>query len=113
MKIYVIAGTSEEARRWINSNLEKRSKRGETTLSMSEYVYVSNADRLRGIQDPHGVFVGNWLSRPDIFDIVQRLMMQSVHVNPTLRNIYNVLYQSQLRGKQATSIIVDEFDELV
>lgn len=90
-KIFVIAGTGEEARRWINSNIEKRAKSGETTLSLSEYCYVATPDKLRGIRDPHGVFVGNWLGRPDILDIVETLMIQSIHVNPALGKIYKDL----------------------
>jgi len=90
-KIFVIAGTGEEARRWINSNIEKRAKSGETTLSLSEYCYVATPDKLKGIRDPHGVFVGNWLGRPDILEIVEMLMMQSIHVNPALGKIYKDL----------------------
>jgi hypothetical protein len=33
--------------------------------------------------------VGNWLGRPDIFEIVEALMMRSTHVNKALGNIYN------------------------
>jgi hypothetical protein len=106
MKIYVVAGTGEEARRWINSNIEKRAKIG-MPYSLSDYVYVANADKLRGIRDPHGVFVGNWLGRPDIFDIVHQLMLSSIHINPALSKIYNDL-KPQVRGKTATSILIDE-----
>jgi hypothetical protein len=111
MKIFVIAGTGEEARQWINSNIEKRAKQGETTYSLSDYVYVANADKLRGIQNPHGVFVGNWLGRPDIFDIVQTLMLCSIYINPTLQKIYNDL-KPKLRGKQPTTIIIDSLSAL-
>jgi hypothetical protein len=107
MKIYVVAGTGEEARRWINSNIEKRAKSGETTYSLSDYVYVSNADKLKGIRDPHGVFVGNWMSRADIYEIVQTLIWSSFHANQKLHDIHNSL-KPQIRGKQANTIIIDE-----
>jgi hypothetical protein len=112
-KIFVIAGTGEEARRWINSNIEKRAKRGETTYSLSDYCYVASPDKLRGIRDPHGVFVGNWLGRPDIFDIVQTLMMQSIHVNPALGKIYKDL-QPKVRPTPKTynQVIQTAADEL-
>jgi hypothetical protein len=106
MKIYVVAGTGEEARRWINSNIEKRAKIG-MPYSLSDYVYVANADKLRGIRDPHGVFVGNWMGRADIYEIVQTLIWSSIHVNKKLHDIHNSL-KPQIRGKQATSIIIDE-----
>jgi hypothetical protein len=106
-KIYVIAGTAREATEWIKSNLQKRILNRENVIGMSEYAYVTGVDTLRGIRDPHGVFVGNWLGRPDIFDIVQQLMLCSIHINPALSKIYKDLHP-QLRGKQATSIIIDE-----
>ena len=106
MKIYVVAGTGDEARRWINSNIEKRAKIG-MPYSLSDYVYVANADKLRGIRNPHGVFIGSWRERLDIFQIVEALMLSSIHVNPALSKIYNDL-KPQIRGKQATSIIIDE-----
>ncbi len=89
-KIFVVAGTSHEAHYWIINHLGKRYQ-SDTSATMSDYVYVSSPDTLRGIQDPHGVFVGNWLGRPDIFEIVQALMLASIHVNPALSKIYNDL----------------------
>ena len=80
---------------------------------MSHYVYVSHADNLRGIQNPHGVFVGNWLGRPDILEIVQQLMMCSTDPNPALGKIYKELLPKvrptpKLQGKRITQIIIDE-----
>ena len=90
-KIFVIAGNKVQADQWIKSNLEKRKNEGVTTLSWSDYVVVTGADRLRGIQDPHGVFVGTWRDRTDIFDVVQALMMQQTHPSPSLIGIYKTL----------------------
>lgn len=90
-KIFVIAGTREEANQWTKDNLTKRHNAGETDISWSDYIYVASSDKLRGIQDPHGVFVGNWLGRPDILEIVQALLMCSIHVNPALGKIYKDL----------------------
>jgi hypothetical protein len=89
-KIYVIAGTYHEANYWIINDLGKKYP-SNTSLSMSDYVYVSTADVLRGVRDPHGVFVGNWLGRPDIKKIVEALMIASHHVNPALGKIYKEL----------------------
>ena len=89
-KTFVIAGTKEEAQRWIKQDLEKRYPNN-TSLSLSNYVYVDGVDRIKGYSNPHGVFVGNWLGRPDIFEIVEALMLASVHVNPALGKIYDDL----------------------
>ena len=117
-KIFVIAGTTQEANFWIKGNLTKRQNSGETTLSWSDYVIVSSPDKLRGSRDPHGVFVGNWLGRPDIFDIVQALMISSIHVNPALGKIYNQVKPKtrptpKIQGLSAHSIIIDEAASLL
>lgn len=117
-KIYVIAGTAREATDWVKSNLQKRILNGETPLGISEYAYVTGVDTLRGIRNPHGVFVGNWLGRPDIFDIVEALMIASIHVNPVLDKIYNQVKPKirptpKLTGKQITAIYVDEAASLM
>jgi hypothetical protein len=106
-KIYVIAGTAREATEWMKNNLQKRILNGENVIGMSEYAYVTGVDTLRGIRNPHGVFIGSWKERMDIFQIVEALMLSSIHVNPALSKIYNDL-KPQVRGKTATSIIIDE-----
>ena len=106
-KIYVIAGTAREATEWMKNNLQKRILNRENVIGMSEYAYVTGVDTLRGIRNPHGVFIGSWKERLDIFDIVIQLMVSSIHINPALSKIYNDL-KPQVRGKQATSIIIDE-----
>lgn len=88
-KIFVIAGNKHQADDWIKKNLEKRAMSGETTLSRSEYVYVDDASRLRGYKDPRGVFIGTWRERWDIREVVETLLVQSVHVNPTLGKIWS------------------------
>lgn len=87
MRIFVIAYSKAEADHWIKSNIDKRIKQGTTTISLSEYVYVDDAIRIRGIRDPHGVFVGRWRERLDIVDIVENLLANSVHVNKELQRI--------------------------
>jgi hypothetical protein len=106
-KIYVIAGTAREATEWMKGNLQKRILNGENVIGMSEYAYVTGVDTLRGIRNPHGVFIGSWKERMDIFQIVEALMLSSIHVNPALSKIYNDL-KPQVRGKTATSILIDE-----
>ena len=89
-KTFVISGTKEEAQRWIKQDLEKRYPNN-TSLSLSNYVYVDGVDRIKGYSNPHGVFVGNWLGRPDILEIVEGLMLACTHVNSVLGKIYSDL----------------------
>ena len=117
MKTFVVAGTYHEANYWIINDLGKKYP-SNTSLTMSHYVYVSKADDLRGVRDPHGVFVGNWLGRPDIFEIVEALMLASVHVNPALGKIYKdvkskVRPTPKLTGSQITQVYIDEAAKLM
>ena len=101
-KIFVIAGNSMEARDWISSNLNKRSKAGETTLSMSEYVIVNSTHYLRGIKDPHGYFIGTWIERIDLEEIFQQLL---VSVNdPRSRATINRLWE-EWKDKMRSKIV--------
>ena len=74
-KIFVIAGNRAQADVWIRSNLDKRAKAGETTLSLSEYVYVDSPVKIRGFAEPHGVFIGTWRERKDMEEIFQTLLV--------------------------------------
>jgi len=88
-KIYVIAGTYEQANHWIKKDLDYRWCLTTNIISLSNYVYVSSPERLRGVRDPHGIFVGYWRERPDILEIVESLMRTSTKPSQALRNIYN------------------------
>jgi len=111
-RIFVIAGTAHEANYWIIQDLGKRYP-SNTSASMSDYKYVSHVDDVKGYTNPHGVFVGNWLGRPDIYEIVEALLMRSTHVNPALGRIWEQVKPKtrptpKLTGKQITAIYVDE-----
>ena len=117
-KIYVIAGTAREATDWVKGNLQKRILNNETPIGISEYTYVTGVDTLRGIRNPHGVFVGSWRERLDIFEIVQALMIASTHVNPELGNIYTQVKPKtrptpKIQGYTYSSVIVDEAANLL
>jgi hypothetical protein len=88
-KIFVIAGTNQEAQNWIAKNYQERAGMGDQQVSVRDYKYVSHADDVKGYTNPHGVFVGNWLGRPDIYEIVEALMLRSTHVNKALGKIYS------------------------
>ena len=87
-KIFVIAGTNQEAQNWIAKNYQERAGMGDQQVSVRDYKFVATADDVKGYTNPHGVFVGNWLGRPDIYEIVEALMMRSTHVNPALGKIW-------------------------
>lgn len=69
-KTFVIAGNHAHARMWIKEDADKRWRAGETSITLSDYIYVSGPEQLRGYSDPHGVFIGNWYERKDIREIL-------------------------------------------
>jgi hypothetical protein len=78
MKILVIAGSAIGAEAWVLSNTNPRP--------WSDYIIVHNADQLRGLRDPSGVFVGNWRERKDIFEILNMLL-----VNMTIPSKHKII----------------------
>jgi len=91
VKTIVIAGNYNQGLNWAESDCKKRWANGNTSISLSEYIIVSNANQLRGIQDPHGVFVGTWREREDIEEIITVLLMQSRSTNNALQRIWESL----------------------
>ncbi len=119
MKVYVVAGNHNEAYEYINRKIEERISNGETVNKIGDYVYLDNVIRLRGVSNPHGVFVGSWKQRPDILEIVFELIMHST--DPTrLREIHDELYKNlteeQKRKesiRKAAKALSDEIDKEV
>ncbi len=91
MKTIVIAGNYNQGLNWADSDCKKRWANGNTSISLSEYIIVSNANQLRGIQNPHGMFVGTWREREDIQEIITVLLMQSRSTNNALQRIWESL----------------------
>ena len=131
MKTYVIAGTYNEAKSWINKNYQERVAIGDKQVTTNDYVYVSKAEDLRGIQNPHGMFIGNWMGRPDILEIVEQLIMCSTAPNATLGKIHKdlrpkirptpkiqsvnqvVQEAADLLGKHIDQALLDEFTKKI
>lgn len=84
--IYVIAGNEPEAYEYINRKLQERISNGDTKID--DYKYVHDALVIRGIENPHGVFIGTWRQRKDIKDIVSILMTSTRAKNETLNGIW-------------------------
>ena len=65
--VYVVAGT------YAQYLLYAKNKTGDDKF----YIYVNSPDTLRGILDPHGVFIGTWMNRPDADQIIDNLLVAS------------------------------------
>jgi hypothetical protein len=53
-RIFVISGTNEEYSRFIRIKCEELYRANNTSISLSNFVFVSSVDKLRGYRDPHG-----------------------------------------------------------
>lgn len=74
MKKLVIAGNTQQATDWMKQDAFKRFNSGDTSVSLSDYIIVSRFDFIRGIRNPHGVFVGTWIERTDLEPIFIHLL---------------------------------------
>jgi hypothetical protein len=73
--VYVIAGTFEQAKQYVSKKRAEYVLSGDPPLLMPNYMIVSDVVHLKGISKPHGVFIGTWRDRVDIYDIIQTLAM--------------------------------------
>ena len=73
-KIFIIAGTYEQYKHWIRKNIDRIYQSDPSkSITLSNFVYVSDMRQLRGHREVHGYFVGTYRNRPDIRDIVQHI----------------------------------------
>ena len=72
-KYYVICGTRQEYNEFIQRKALELFNQGDTSVSLSQFVYVNSSDQLRGLVDPHGWFVGTWRDRSNIHEILDVL----------------------------------------
>lgn len=111
--IFVIAGTDAQAYQWINQNVAERIRNGETVSKFSEYMYVHNANVLRGIKHPKGIFIGTWRQRKDIKEIIEALLHSTMGVNQTISKLYQELIKQSPAVAVASKALSDEIDNEV
>lgn len=91
-KTYVICGSHNEFLIYVKNKLDKIWNLN-TSLSMSDYVYVTHGDQLRGLRNVHGVLYGSWRQRGDIRFLLEVLIsrIDSVQSREKLHEIYSSL----------------------
>ncbi len=77
-RIFVIAGNSNEYNIFTRKKCDELYRANNTSISLSNFVYVSDVITLKGYRDPHGYFIGSWRERKDIEDILEQLLI-AVH----------------------------------
>lgn len=91
-KTYVICGSHSEFEIYVKSKLDEIWSQN-TSLSMSDYVYVSDPAHLGGHRNIHGVLYGNWRKRGDIRFLLEVLIsrIDSEQSRKKLYEIYSSL----------------------
>ena len=85
--VFVIAGTFEQARQYISKKRSEYLLSGDPPLLMPNYLAVTEVRHLKGISRPHGVFIGTWKDRLDIYDIIQTLALSWTGENKVLNRM--------------------------
>jgi hypothetical protein len=89
MKTYIVAGNRMQYDMFVG--------RLPITDDPKNYQYVSTPDSVRGISNPHGLFIGTWKLRKDIAQIVLNLIAASHVYNPNLRKILDEVQKFGLK----------------
>lgn len=73
MKYYVIAGSVFEFDRFTKKKSAEMWNEGNTSVSLSDFLYVSSVNTLRGLSEIQGFYVGTWKNRSDISEIQSQI----------------------------------------
>lgn len=84
--IFVVAGTRAEFQEYV------RRKSEEMDVRTYQFVWAFESMRIRGVSNPHGVFIGSWRNLPNVKDLVQQMVVQSNPTNPALMRIWGELH---------------------
>lgn len=106
-RVFVVAGTHDQYLNYV---------RGKPLNGDKKYVYVSDIIYLRGIINPHGVFIGTWKERDDILAIIDQLMISTSTDTQLLLDIKSDLIKqatSKQRVVSASSHLAREIDAQV
>lgn len=98
--MYIVAGNKFEFDAFVRRKAQNPT--GDT------YRYVSSPDVLRGLCDVHGLYIGTYLKRPDIEEIKDMIAISQykTYIKP-------LASLSQIYGKNAHTIIIDEFADII
>lgn len=93
MNILIVAGNHMEFIAYKRQKLNQALMNDDAGLGMEiqAYRYVDSADKIRGMRDVTGVFIGSWRSRKDILEIVAQLRIMMSQRNHALEKVWNEL----------------------
>lgn len=77
-KTFVIGGNFVQSNEWVKQNITDYANTHGVWRSLSDYIVVTDPTKLRGVSEPHGVFIGTWYERSDIREILTILSQCSM-----------------------------------
>ena len=95
-KYYVICGTRQEYNEFIQKKAMELFNQGDTSVSLSQFVYVNDSTSLKGYSEPHGWFIGTWRDRSNIHEIIHELRIHYYNGLPEgLKKVIHEILPSQ------------------
>ena len=83
-KIFIIAGTVNEAKAFRSKKIQEMVDAGKS-VSLSNFVIFDSLEQFRGWNKVHGFFIGSYKNRPDLRDIVQEIKrINNLHPSETV-----------------------------
>jgi len=107
-KIFIVTGTYQE---FVSYKSKKSAEWLQKSTDMEldpfpEYIYVSDVNQLRGLEDITGYFIGSYANRPDIEEI--KLVITMIKNRPTYQ--INSDLKSHPSSTTARSILINGVD---
>jgi len=86
-KIFIVAGNYEQYKQWVKNNIDRYYAKN-TSISLSNFVFVSGPEIFRGYNEVHGYYVGSYEKRKDIEQI--REMIRIVNSRSDWKYIWTI-----------------------
>lgn len=92
MKYYVIAGTFFQYKEYKNLHYPEMLLNRQIE-NVSDIVYVTTVDTIKGVSNPNGIFIGTWYNRSDIGPILLQLLISSTTTSKqdSIKSAMNIL----------------------
>ena len=72
-KYYVIAGNIVQFKAFAKKKVQDFWNLGISHITLSHFIYVDSRERLMGVRNPSGFFIGTWKDHPNIESIMVTL----------------------------------------
>lgn len=107
-KIYVVAGTHQEYQTFMHKKAKELWDKGVTEITLSHFVYVDSVEKLRGLTECNGYYIGTYKQRPDLNEIQTQIQIIKARQANKIFNPIATEVLDQILGNEIRGAIVDE-----